>query len=184
MPITIQRIGWEDEPSEATPIDSGNLKAMENNAENAINELETQMTKSAILVYNNATQNLNTGSEVTVNLNSSDAEDKKGTDLQLSSNKITFKKAGFVAVSYKIYLNSGFKEGNNIICKLFKNSDEVSRFQYRPGVNNGHSFCSEARIIPVEVNDTLRLSIINYSSNCVIGNTAKNLANSLNVFYI
>lgn len=184
MPITIQRIGWEDEPSEATPIDSGNLKAMENNAENAINELEKEMTKSAILVYNNATQNLNVGSEVTVNLNSFDAEDRKGTDLQLSSNKITFKKAGFVVVSYKIYLNSGFGVGNNIICKLYKNSKEVSRFQYRPGVNAGHSFCSEARIIQVEENDAIELHFINYSSNCTIGNSAKSLANSINIFYI
>ena len=45
MPITIQRIGWEDEPSEATPIDSGNLKAMEDNTEKAINELEKKETE-------------------------------------------------------------------------------------------------------------------------------------------
>lgn len=149
--------------------------------QNRIKELEN---KSAILAYNTNTQNLNVGTEVNVTLNTASLEDKKGTDLQLSSNKITFKKAGFVVVSYKIYLASGFGENNNIICKLYKNSEEVSRFQYRPGVNAGHSFCSEARILPVKENDILALSIINYSSNCVIGNTAKHLANSINIFYL
>lgn len=45
MPISMQRVGWEDLPSEVTPIDAGNLKAMENNAENAINELEARVAK-------------------------------------------------------------------------------------------------------------------------------------------
>lgn len=35
----MNRIGWKDEPSTDTPIDSGNLKQMEDNAEDAINEL-------------------------------------------------------------------------------------------------------------------------------------------------
>lgn len=39
MSIELDRIGWQDEPSEETPIDSGNLKQMENNTEKAINEL-------------------------------------------------------------------------------------------------------------------------------------------------
>ena len=38
MKVELERIGWEDEPSEETPIDSGNLKQMENNTENAINK--------------------------------------------------------------------------------------------------------------------------------------------------
>ena len=33
----MNRIGWKDEPSTDTPIDSGNLKQMEDNAEDAIN---------------------------------------------------------------------------------------------------------------------------------------------------
>lgn len=150
--------------------------------QNRIKELEN---KSAIFAYNTNTQNLNVGTEVTVNLNSFDAEDKKGNDFQLSNNTIICKKTGFIVLSYKIYLDSGFSEGNNIICKVFKNNEESSRFQYRPGVNTGgHSFCSESRIIPVTSNDVLKLTIINYSSACKIGNTAKHLANSINIFYL
>lgn len=43
MSIVLDRIGWEDEPSTNTPIDSGNLKKMEDNAEKGINELETNL---------------------------------------------------------------------------------------------------------------------------------------------
>jgi len=34
----LKRIGWKDEPSEDTPIDSGNLKQMENNFEEYVQE--------------------------------------------------------------------------------------------------------------------------------------------------
>lgn len=34
--VTLQRIGWKDEPSEETPLDSGNLKQMETNFENFV----------------------------------------------------------------------------------------------------------------------------------------------------
>lgn len=40
MSIKLERIGWEDEPSTKTPIDSGNLKKMEENAQTVITELE------------------------------------------------------------------------------------------------------------------------------------------------
>lgn len=50
MAITLNRIGWEDAPSEQTPIDSGNLKQMENNTEDAINELETKLQEQLDLL--------------------------------------------------------------------------------------------------------------------------------------
>ena len=40
MAVELKRIGWKDEPSEDTPIDSGNLKQMENNTQEAITEVE------------------------------------------------------------------------------------------------------------------------------------------------
>lgn len=43
MAIELERIGWEDAPSEQTPIDSGNLKQMENNTEDAINKAINQI---------------------------------------------------------------------------------------------------------------------------------------------
>lgn len=41
--IIINRIGWKDDPDTSTPLDSGNLKEMENNAERGINELKTNV---------------------------------------------------------------------------------------------------------------------------------------------
>lgn len=45
MSIELKRIGWQDEPSEETPIDSGNLKQMENNTEKALQDLEIIIEK-------------------------------------------------------------------------------------------------------------------------------------------
>ena len=39
MAIILKRVGWENKPSKKTPANSANLKQMEDNAENAINEL-------------------------------------------------------------------------------------------------------------------------------------------------
>lgn len=57
MAITLNRIGWEDAPSEQTPIDSGNLKQMENNSEDGINEaisqIESKMNNIISVGFNN-----------------------------------------------------------------------------------------------------------------------------------
>ena len=41
--ITIDRIGWKDDPDTSTPLDSGNLKEMENNSEAGINTLKSNV---------------------------------------------------------------------------------------------------------------------------------------------
>lgn len=51
MAIELKRIGWEDAPSEQTPIDSGNLKQMENNTEKAINQL-LKLLSTNMTLYN------------------------------------------------------------------------------------------------------------------------------------
>ena len=45
MSIELNRVGWEDEPSTKTPIDSGNLKQMENNTQETITKLEELIEK-------------------------------------------------------------------------------------------------------------------------------------------
>lgn len=51
MAIELNRIGWEDAPSEQTPLDSGNLKQMEQNTEDAINELDDKKTANMTTYY-------------------------------------------------------------------------------------------------------------------------------------
>ncbi len=41
--VELSRIGWKDEPSEETPIDSGNLKKSEENVQTAINTLKANI---------------------------------------------------------------------------------------------------------------------------------------------
>lgn len=48
MAVELKRIGWKDEPSEDTPIDSGNLKQMENNTQEAITEVENTLLEKII----------------------------------------------------------------------------------------------------------------------------------------
>lgn len=147
--------------------------------QNRIKELEN---KSAILAYAKETQDLQVGVEVPVNIDT--ADEIKGSDLELSNNQITCKKSGFVAISYKIHLPSGQQNEANIISKIVQNNHEVSRVQYRPSGTRDQSYCSETRILKVEANDILKLTIINYSADCKIGSTSKSQSNSINVFYL
>lgn len=53
--IELARIGWKDEPSEDTPIDSGNLKAMENNTENFVRQMSYAGTEKGRLIIDSTT---------------------------------------------------------------------------------------------------------------------------------
>ena len=144
-----------------------------------IAELEN---KSAISVWNNATQRFTTSNEATVNFNQTSCI--KGSNLQLSSNSIICKKNGFIGISYKIFLSSEFGDQNNIIIKLIKNNSEIARYQYRSSGNGGQSITSETMIFEVTANDKFKINFINYASNTTTGSTSINVANSLNAFYI
>lgn len=60
--LKLERVGWKDEPDETTPIDSDNLKAMEDNTENFVNkkvsEVNTKVTQSAIgkIIYSSSSE--------------------------------------------------------------------------------------------------------------------------------
>lgn len=147
--------------------------------QNRIKELEN---KSAILAISTAQQNTKNGQELIINFN--EANQIKGEDLELSENTIICKKRGFIIVSYKIFLDSGIGDGNNIITRLYKNDTEMQRTVFRPGDARAQTFQSEARLLAVAENDVLKLGFINYSSDCVIGADARNYENSINIFYL
>ena len=147
--------------------------------QNRIKELEN---KSAILAISTAQQNTKNGQELIINFN--EANQIKGEDLELSENTIICKKRGFIIVSYKVFLNSGISDGNNIITRLYKNDTEMQRTVFRPGDERAQTFQSEARLLEVAENDVLKLGFINYSSDCVIGADARSYANSINIFYL
>lgn len=57
--IIIDRIGWKDDPDTSTPLDSGNLKEMENNSEAGINKLKSNV-QIALTELESKTNKLNT----------------------------------------------------------------------------------------------------------------------------
>ena len=92
-----------------------------------IEELEN---KSAITVYANKEQTFTSNSEVVVNL--TNILTKKGNAFEFTNNELICKKAGFIAINFKILLSSGFADANNFVAKLYKNNTEQFRVQYRP----------------------------------------------------
>ena len=72
MSIELDRIGWEDEPSTKTPIDSGNLKKMEENTQKAITELETNLKET--ILYE-AVSEKGTTEEITLSDNAENYEE-------------------------------------------------------------------------------------------------------------
>ncbi len=89
MAVELKRIGWKDEPSEDTPIDSGNLKQMENNTQEAITEVE----KKPILKARINRQKLQTSGsygKATISLGTVDINnDNEKEYLALNNNAIT-----------------------------------------------------------------------------------------------
>jgi hypothetical protein len=112
--ITIDRIGWKDDPDTSTPLDSGNLKAMENNAEDGINqlksniqtavtEIETKIKKNIITAYSTKNQK-GVSNSTTVTLTESISV---GDKLTLQNNAIVIGKGiSKVKVSGVIYFEN------------------------------------------------------------------------------
>lgn len=107
MAIELDRIGWEDAPSEQTPIDSGNLKQMENNTEIALRELETLINKLIpISLWEGETNNPN---EITLSDSISNYKRLKiffrDNDSQLGSTEIYTNNLNSIRVSLQSHYN-------------------------------------------------------------------------------
>ena len=146
-----------------------------------IAELEN---KSAITVYSNTEQSFASNTETVVKL--TNTLNKKGNDFELQNNELICKKAGYIAINFKILLASGFGDENNIVTRLYKNNTEQFRSQYRANGTKMQSFTSETRILEVAANDKINLKIIDYTDNKTIkiGNYASGTSNSINAFYL
>lgn len=149
--------------------------------QNRIKELEN---KSAITVYSNTEQSFASNTETVVKL--TNTLNKKGNDFELQNNELICKKAGYIAINFKILLASGFGDKNNIVTRLYKNNTEQFRSQYRTIGTAMQSFTSETRILEVAANDKINLKIIDYIDNKTIkiGNYASGTSNSINAFYL
>lgn len=184
--VTIDISSFNEEQEEQNTNIAKNtseINALKEEDELQNSRLQNLEGKSAILAISNQRLNVNQSKELIVSFTEENV--KKGEDLELVDNtKIKCKKAGFIAISYKICLYNGFVGGSNILCKIYKNGSEIARLNYRPSDNHMQSILSELRIMEVAENDEIDLRFVNYDQNCVIGNTAKSQGNSINIFYL
>lgn len=144
-------------------------------------DLENLIPEGYISVYNSTTQSFTKKTQAKVNFNSLNIGLQVFT---LSNNEITCEKEGTIAISYKLFLASSFADQDNIIVKVYKNNNEISRTQYRPNGAASQSLVSDTVFTQVNMGDTIHLELIDYSNNVVIGNTSANIANILNARYI
>lgn len=131
--ITIDRIGWKDDPDTSTPLDSGNLKAMENNAEDGINklksnvqtavtEIETKMKKNIITAYSTKNQK-GVSNSTTVTLTESISV---GDKLTLQNNAIVIGKGiSKVKVSGVIYFENITAAQIYLFPKIMQNNNTL-----------------------------------------------------------
>lgn len=152
----------------------------------SISDLSSKVTqlenKSAISAYNSNTQDFANNTTTRVNLNT--LYIRKGNDFELTNSIITCKKNGFIQVECKIYFNSGYSEGNNVIAHIRNNNAIIQSFQIRPSVGQQHHATFSA-MLKVEENDQIDLVIACYAGQTVtLGNTGSSYANRMSAFYL
>lgn len=147
MAITLNRIGWEDAPSEQTPIDSGNLKQMENNAEDGINDL-LKLISSNMTRYLNASYNFShTGSsqylQEPIKLNKT--IDNSNGYLEEGDNGAVIIKAGVHHVNAKGCFAANHNINNHAAFNLYirKNGNTISRIY----VDSDYANTSESLVV-------------------------------------
>lgn len=165
MAIELDRIGWEDAPSEQTPLDSGNLKQMENNVEKAINAAITslQNKKSTILTaYNSEDHTYNhTGSNrdlvEPILLGSFDGYG--GGYLTYENNGITIGpgvKHVNIKASAIIRLTNSNQNGD-IYISIRKNGNNIGESNFYQTGYAPFSYCMFRNYVPVEEGDHIQL---------------------------
>ena len=177
--VTINEQEYEVTPAQyqgTTPLSAFNLNKMQD----IIDKAKADKI-DYISVYNNNTQTFTKNAQGKVNFNSKKIS---SSNFNLTNNEIVCKKNGIIILNYKIYLSSNFADLDNIIIKVYKNSSEIDRFQYRPSGNYSQIIFSGIILQEVSNNDTVHLEFINYNNNTTIGNTSMINANSLNLLYV
>lgn len=184
MAVNLPRIGWTNNNPPA--INANNLNKMEDNVEDAINELATDI--NGITIFNNAVQTITNNISNKVNFNT--LRFKVGTKINHDSanNGIKFLKSGLVYITTKICLSSGFTEGQQIYLNFRKNNNiTLNKYEIRAGAT-GEQHVNFGILANINKNDIVYIDIINYSTNQIrIGYNSTidtYQTNELSAFYI
>lgn len=138
---------------------------------------------SGIQVHNLATQTIAATTQFLIGLTG--ARFNAGQGFSLGENEIVCNFDGMVAVSARIYCNSGFTAGDQVILSIGKNSSVVESTCYRMQGTGGETITSKTCLIDVVKGDVLKLKCQNTSgARGVVGNTAGTYANCMTAHYL
>lgn len=138
---------------------------------------------SGIQAHNLGTQTIAATTQFVVYLD--EARYSSGDGFTMGSNEIICNLDGLVAVSARMYCNSGFTAGDQVVLSIGKNSDVVESTCHKMQSASGETVVTKTCIIEVKAGDVIKLKAQNTSGGRgVIGNTSGTYANSLTAYYL
>ena len=150
---------------------------------NNINDALVRASSGIMAQYTAATQTISGTTEFLVYLNT--ARYKTGEGFEMTTNGVTCKLAGMVAVRARIFCASDFTAGDQVLLVIGKNSDTVVCGSHKMQSTGKEHIVCETVLVPVEAGDVLKLKCHNVTSAAgVIGNSATKYANSLTAHYL
>ena len=138
---------------------------------------------SGIQAHNLGTQTIGATTQFTVYLD--EARYNGGTGFTMGSNEIVCNFDGLVAVSARMYCNSGFTAGDQVILSIGKNSDVVESTSHKMQSTGGETVTCKTVIIEVAKGDVLKLKAQNVTgARGTIGNSSGTYANRMTAHYL
>lgn len=108
-----------------------------------------------------------------------------GEGFTLGTNEIICNYDGLVIVSARMYCNTGFTAGDQVLLSIGKNSDVVESTSHRMQSAGGETVTCKQVIVEVTKGDVLKLKGQNITgSRGTIGNSSGTYANSITAHYL
>lgn len=150
-----------------------------------LNEMDLALRRasSGIQAQHLGTQTLQATTQFTVYL--SNVRFSTGDGFRLEENSIVCKYDGVVFVDARLYCNTGFTVGDQVILSIGRNSDVVESYCHKMQSTGGETVVSKSCMFPVSAGDLIKIKGQNITNaNGTVGNTAGTYANSVTVHYL
>lgn len=150
-----------------------------------LNNIDQALCRAAsgIQAHYLGTQTIGATTQFTVYLG--EARFTGGDGLSMGTNEIICNYDGIVVVSGRMYCNSGFTAGDQVILSVGKNSDVVESTSHKMHSTGGETITCKPVLIQVAAGDVLKLKAQNTTgARGVVGNSSGTYANSLTAHYL
>lgn len=150
-----------------------------------LNNIDAALRRSAsgVQVHRLGTQTIGATTQFTVYLD--EVRFSGGDGFALGTNELICNYDGLVVVSARMYCNSGFTAGDQIILSIGKNSDVVESASIKMQSTGGETITCTPVLIQVAAGDVIKLKAQNVTgARGTIGNSSGTYANSLTAFYL